>query len=129
MHSPASHGRRWPALCLILAVAAGGGLVTLHAAQKPPPEEEDRNQKPLRQPPPEEEDTARKIDREAAPLPALARELERTTQPEVQDLYRELLYPHDVVTLTDGTPLIVVPIHYYLGRGSTYTGNLPLKRY
>jgi ABC-type transport system substrate-binding protein len=112
---------RWSFLVTLLIL--GGGWALSQASpqkdQKPPPiEEVDPNAKPLRKPPREEE---------VLELADLAHEVERATHPELQELYRRLAYPHDVVTLRNGETRKVVPLLVYIGPGSGTTSSVALK--
>jgi ABC-type oligopeptide transport system substrate-binding subunit len=113
----ASFGR-WS--CLAAMLVLGGWLALSQAAprqtgQKSPPlEEEDPNPKPLRKPPRVEE------------LADLAHEVERATHPELQELYRRLAYPHDVVTKRNGVTLTVAPLMVFI---ESTTSNVAMKPY
>ncbi|HEV3202745.1 MAG TPA: ABC transporter substrate-binding protein, partial [Gemmataceae bacterium] len=128
-------------ILLGMTLLLSAGLFSLSlGAQNPPPkppvEEEDPKQKPPRKPIPVEEDdranNPKKPSSSAATPTELAREAERPNlDPATRDLFRRLAYPHDLVTTREGVSKVskVVPIPYYLGRGSTYQGKIQLQHY
>jgi ABC-type transport system substrate-binding protein len=122
-------------LLSLLAVGSGGTFGSAQSRQKPPPlEEEDPNPRPLRKLPPDPDAPEPPSQppglREASGPNELAGEAERTTFPELQQLYRDLAYPHDEVTLKgDAKPKKVVPLSRYLGPESKSDIPVALKIY
>src|ERR1700693_5114818 len=88
-------------LALVLPVLAGLLAAQDGAPKQPKKEEEEANPKTAKPVP--------KID-EAQPTTGLALEAQQATHPELQNLYRSLAVPHDVVTLKDKGPVKVAPL-------------------
>jgi ABC-type transport system substrate-binding protein len=108
------------ALCVGGWLALVSGQVAAPQTQKKPPlEEEDPNPRPLRKPPREDE----------GELVDLAHEVERATHPELQELYRRLAHPYDLVTRPNGNTEKVKPLTVYIGPGPGATGSVVMFPY
>lgn len=146
MHAPSPRRPlplRWLGLftLLFLVVTVGGwssGPSSAQApARKPPKEEEEDPNAPKRKAPPPVDDeelpptkpgkgTPRKA---AAPgQPELVAEAERSTNPQVRDLFQSLAVAHDVVAMPSGTTVFVEPVPLFVGQSSPrFSGKLNLQ--
>src|SRR5262245_28016692 len=147
MHNSAASGHHfllrrlalvWALLLTVWALGAWWAIPSAaqNPSQKPPPiEEEDPVKKPTRKLPKEDEEEP--VKKPLRPVPRededtsspndLAGEAERTQHPELRDLYRRLMHPHDVIALVGGRKQTVAPISVYIGPRDSFTGQLVVK--